>query len=317
MAEQIGDQGPSGAAGMAPLLLSLLGPAGAVAGIGGMLFQASRKRKAVGEFRDQVRELDFDEETATSMDIMRELLQREEAGDERSTALEQLFASRRQDEAALADQQAAMSAAQQEQIAYRDSAENALRAEYESQPGFELAQSSADAYRTALRFYEEGTPTAFTQLARVFEKVIDPTGVVRPGDLEIQLKSMGFTDSMVDRYRRGVTGGLVGPELARDIMRGIAEVTEQRGQHLAQTTIPRYQALAAQYEGVRPESVLYNPIEDVQPGAFLQQFPSLSRPQSEPIDRSGTGTPAPAPGAPAPQSRGFLDDFLGSLGFGN
>jgi hypothetical protein len=145
--------------------------------------------------------------------------------------------------------------------------EAALRGELEGTFAFDELTRTGEQYRIALSLFEENTPTSTTQLARVLEKMIDPTGVVRPGDFELILSAVGVSDRMKDTFRKFQEGGEIPPSLRPDLMRTIALVAQSRREQFGQSTVPRFRDLALGNE-LRPSQIFFDPLE----GLGIEQF---------------------------------------------
>ena len=146
--------------------------------------------------------------------------------------------------------------------------EKALRGELESTFAFDELVGTGEQYRIAQSLFEENTPTATTQLARVLEKMIDPTGVVRPGDFELILSAVGASDRMMDFWRKFLEGGEIPPSLRPDLMRTIALVAQSRRAQFAQSTVPRFRDLALGNQ-LRPSQIFFDPLANLGIDEFL------------------------------------------------
>ena len=237
---------------LAPLLLGLLGPAGLVAG--GVLAQGNvqkRGRDQVSEAfqtaanRGQVGAQESLNNPAVLLEAGTQLLR-----DRRTAAQGQL----------MIDQANNITNQNNEEFQRMVTEERSLRGELESTFAFDELAQTAVQFRIARSLFEEGTPTATTQLARVLEKTIDPTGVVRPSDFELILSGIGASDRIKDAFRRFQEGGEIPPELAPDIMRTIALVAQQRRAQFTERTAGRFRDMALANR-VRPSQVFFDPLE--------------------------------------------------------
>ncbi len=176
------------------------------------------------------------------------------------------------------DQANKLTNAQNEEFSRMVTEERALRGELESTFAFdELAQTGVQ-FRIARALFEEGTPTATTQLARVLEKTIDPTGVVRPSDFELILSGIGASDRVMDAFRRFHEGGQIPPSLAPDIMRTIALVAQQRRAQFTERTAGRFRDMALANR-VRPSQVFFDPLE----GLGIEELLASTAKAPEPV----------------------------------
>ncbi len=270
---------------LAPLLLGLLGPAGLVTG--GILSQGNLERRS----RDVVTE-QF--QTAAN----RGQVGAQESLNNPAVLLEagnQLLRNprTRQQGQAMINQATAITNAQNAEFKRMTEGEAGLRKELESTFAFDELARTADQFRIAKALFEEATPTATTQLARVLEKTIDPTGVVRPGDFELILSAAGVLPRARDAFRRFQEGGVIPPSLAPDLMRAIALVAQARRAQFTERVAPRFVDLAIGNR-LRPSQVFFDPLEGVGIEEFLQENPKQ------------------APAEPVPGERAFnFRDFFG------
>lgn len=154
-----------------------------------------------------------------------------------------------------------------------------LRGELEGTFAFDELARTGEQYRIALSLFEENTPTATTQLARVLEKTIDPTGVVRPSDFELILQGVGASDRIMDAFRRFQEGGDIPPSLRPDLMRTIALVAQSRRAAFNESTVPRFRDLALG-NGLRPSQVFFDPLEGLGIDEFLTNTPKSITPEA-------------------------------------
>ena len=166
--------------------------------------------------------------------------------------------------------------------------EESLRGELEGTFGFDELVRTGEQYRIALGLFEENTPTATTQLARVLEKTIDPTGVVRPSDFELILSGVGASDRIKDAFRRFQEGGEIPPSLRPDLMRTIALVAQARRAAFNESTVPRFRDLALG-NNLRPSQIFFDPLEALGIDEFLAGTPKSVDPRTDPGGTAGFG----------------------------
>jgi len=250
---------------LAPLLLGLLGPAGLIGGAA--LTQGNLQRRG----RDVVTE-QFQTAANRGQVGAQEALNNPAVLLEAGNQLARDPRTREQGRAMIA-QAMQITNAQNAEFKRMTEGEAALRKELESTFAFDELAQTADQFRIAMALFEEATPTATTQLARVLEKTIDPTGVVRPGDFELILSAAGVLPRARDAFRRFQEGGVIPPSLAPDLMRAIALVAQARRAQFTERVAPRFVDLAIGNR-LRPSQVFFDPLGGLGIEEFLAANPA-------------------------------------------
>ena len=146
--------------------------------------------------------------------------------------------------------------------------EEGLRGELESTFNFGELDGLATTFSTALSFFEEGSPTAHTQLARLLEKMIDPTGTVRESDF---INIVGASP-WARRMEQHLLAGKVPASLVPDLMRAIALVAQAKQRQFNNSTAPRFRDLSLA-NNLNPANVVFDPMQGLGVEEILQRIP--------------------------------------------
>ncbi len=146
--------------------------------------------------------------------------------------------------------------------------ETGLRSELESTFNFGELNNLATTFSTAKAFFEEGSPTAHTQLARLLEKMIDPSGVVRESDF---VNIVGASP-WAQRLEQQLRAGKVPASLVPDLMRAISLVAQAKSRQFNNSTAPRFRDLALA-NNLNPANVVFDPMQGLGVDEMLAQIP--------------------------------------------
>lgn len=256
-----------------PGLLKTLAPiAGGLAlgGLPGLLIAAFGASGAIGGAESRSRENAFTELANLAEQSPAEALQNPEV-------LTQLGAQMMLDPSTAAQGQAFLQRAQQitgaqnAEVQRVATGEEGLRNELQTTFNFGELDRVGATFETAKLLFEEGSPTANTQLARLLEKMIDPTGVVRESDF---INIVGASP-WAERLEQALRAGKVPKALVPDLMRAIALVAKAKQTQFNTSTAPRFRDLALAND-LNPANVVFDPLQGAGIDEMLQRIPIAS-----------------------------------------
>ena len=235
---------------LAPLALGLLGPIGLIAGgVGAAANIGGRQRDIVSEA--------FTEAANRGQVGAQEALSNPQVLMSAGTRLLSSPNTAAQGQAMI-DQAQNLINNQNTETQRRFQGESVLNKRLQTNFQFGRLNDIAENYRTALALFEEGSPTANTQLARILEKMIDPTGVVRPGDFTNIVGASPIAEQFEQMFR----AGKVPQALVPDLMRAIALVAKAKQTQFRGSILPKFRELAI-VNNLNPDNVVFDPMEDL------------------------------------------------------